>query len=226
MFISTSTVYCAYVPNTSCAVHGQDWSTWLTCAHPFLYLMVRNLSHSDSWVGHSKFLCSRNRSFKSLCKGAFLNDTVFSHQHLTAGQFTEEVVPLRALGVSVDVTETRHPVAALWEVYKSAALSKTMGKSCSGVQALCPVAWSPAANLRKPAASIHWPSVLSAPSVRCAVLRLSLRWRGKQINNSRNKTYLMFYVWKPLAAPGSTDMMNFILICLLCGLYGVHGKGE
>lgn len=31
------------------------------------------------------------------------------------------------------------PVVALWELYKCAPVSKTMGKSCTGVQAWCPV---------------------------------------------------------------------------------------
>lgn len=64
--------------------------------------------------------------------------------------FTSSGATLRTVGVSGAVTEVRNPVVALWELYKSAPLSKTMGKSCFGVQAPCPVAWSPAAPLRKP----------------------------------------------------------------------------
>lgn len=47
---------------------------------------------------------------------------------------------LRALGVSLDVTEAVYPVGALWEQYKAAPQSETMGKSCAGAQARCPVA--------------------------------------------------------------------------------------
>lgn len=105
---------------------------------------------------------------------------------------TERRLLLRALGVSMNVTEVRYPVAALWELYKSAPLSKTMGKSCTGVQARCPVAWSPAAILRKPIISIHWPSALSATN-KCAAL--CSVWREKF--KSRNKTCFMFYIWNP-----------------------------
>lgn len=35
---------------------------------------------------------------------------------------------LRALGVSLDVTEAVYPVGALWEQYKAAPQSETMGK--------------------------------------------------------------------------------------------------
>lgn len=56
-------------------------------------------------------------------------------------QGTAEMGPLlRALGVSLDVTEAVYPVGALWEQYKAAPQSETMGKSCTGAQARCPVA--------------------------------------------------------------------------------------
>lgn len=103
------------------------------------------------------------------------------------------------------VTEVRYPVAALWELYKSAPLSKTMGKSCFGVQAPCPVAWSPAAPLRKPAICIHWPPALTAAD-KCA----ERRWvwsAGK--NKSRNTILFMVYIWEPTWWTGLTQDDEF-----------------
>lgn len=48
----------------------------------------------------------------------------------------------------------------------------------------------------------------------------------KKKDKSRNKTCFILCIHKPLAASESPEMMNFILICLLCGLYGVLAKGE
>lgn len=53
-------------------------------------------------------------------------------------QGTAERGPLlRALGVSLDLTEAVYPVGALWEQYKGTPASETMGKSYTGVQAWC-----------------------------------------------------------------------------------------
>lgn len=101
----------------------------------------------------------------------------------------------RALGVSMDVTEVRYPVAALWELYKSAPLSKTMGKSCTGVQARCPIAWSPAAILRKPNHLYSLTISAERLQTQTRALRCVVLWKGgkkKENNESRNKTCFMF----------------------------------
>lgn len=92
---------------------------------------------------------------KSVLKHSSCQCTDYINTALSSGLTMGEATQLRTLGVSVCVTEVRYPVAALWELYKSAPLPKTMGKSCSGVQARSPVAWSPAALLGKPDASVH-----------------------------------------------------------------------
>lgn len=65
---------------------------------------------------------------------AVLGVTVLPYGHLACGLGGRrgEGLLLRALGVSVDATEVRHPVAALWELYKSAPLFERMGKVAAG----------------------------------------------------------------------------------------------
>lgn len=116
-------------------------------------------------------------------------------------------------------TEVRYPVAALWELYKFMPRPKTMGKSCFGVQARCPVAWSPVTLLKKPNIYNYW---LSAP--RAAVKRGIES--GEEEQEQEYNFWFKIFIWNALAASESLNMINCIFICVLCGLYGVFAKGE
>lgn len=92
---------------------------------------------------------------------------------------------------------------------------KLLGKSCSGVEAHCLVAWSPAS----------FAITRRATRLRSAALHRGALRSARTGKRSRNRIKKLISCWHFKASEPS-DMMNLLLFCLLCGLYGVLGKGE